>query len=104
MAITNYDGQTFEEIIKEGFSIVDFYGEGCGPCEAFAEVLDDLNFELPFINIIKVKTDVERDFAKKNRIMAVPTIHFIKDGEIVKTQTGYMNIEQVKETVAEFIY
>ena len=44
MAITNYDGQTFEEIIKEGFTIVDFYGEGCGPCEAFADVLDELSF------------------------------------------------------------
>lgn len=104
MAITNYDKQTFEEIIKEGLTIVDFYGENCGPCEAFADVLDDLTFELPFINIVKVKTDVEKEFARKHRIMAVPTIHFIKDGEIVKKQTGYMNIDQVKEIIAQFIY
>lgn len=104
MAIMQYDSNTYEETIKEGFTIVDFYGEGCGPCKAFDEVLDELDFELPFVDVIKINTDKNKEISKKNRIMAVPTIHFIKDGEIVKTETGFMNLERVKEIVAEYIY
>lgn len=104
MAILNYDEKTYEETIKEGFTIVDFYGEGCGPCEALSDVLDELNFEMPFIDIIKVSTDENKKMAKEHRIMAVPTIKFIKDGEEVKSEVGFMSLEKIKEIIADNIY
>lgn len=104
MAILDYNEASYEEDIKEGFTIVDFYGEGCGPCAAFADVLDELNFEMPFVNVVKVNTDKNKDFARKNKIMAVPTIKFMKDGKEIRSDIGFMNLEAVKEIIAENIY
>lgn len=104
MAILDYNESNYEEAIKEGFTIVDFYGEGCGPCAAFADVLDELNFEMPFVNIIKVNTDKNKDFARKNKIMAVPTIKFIKDGKEIKSEIGFMDLQSVKEVIADNLY
>lgn len=104
MAIYNYDEKTYEEIIGEGFTIVDFYGEGCGPCESLSGVLDELNFEMPFVDIVKVSTDENKEMAKKHRVMAVPTIKFMKDGKEIRSEVGFMNLESIKEIIADNIY
>lgn len=104
MAIINYNPETYDEIIKEGFTIVDFYGEHCGPCEFLSEVLDDLIYELPFINIIKVNTTKEKELAKKYKIRGVPVIYFYKDGKKVKEQVGSMDLEHIKEIISELMY
>ncbi|UPK41106.1 thioredoxin family protein [Paenibacillus pabuli] len=104
MAITNYNAETYEEIINEGFTIVDFYGEKCGPCEYLSDVLDELIFEMPFLDIIKVNTTVEHDMAEKHNIRGVPMVHFYKDGKLVQDQSGSMSLPQIKEIISKIMY
>ncbi|QSB08726.1 thioredoxin family protein [Lysinibacillus fusiformis] len=104
MPISNYNPETYEEIIKEGLTIVDFYGERCGPCEYLSDVLDELIFELPFLNIIKINTTKEIEIAKRHNIRGVPLIHFYKDGEMVKEHLGSIDLENLKKIVGELIY
>jgi thioredoxin 1 len=79
----------FDEITSKGVSMVDFWAPWCGPCRMIAPVIDELatDFEGK-ANICKVNTDEEQDLAVKYGIRSIPTIIFMKDGQIVDTLIG----------------
>ncbi|HEY8365031.1 MAG TPA: thioredoxin family protein [Haloplasmataceae bacterium] len=92
------------ELIKEGFSLVDFYSETCGPCKMLAEFLIRLDSELPFINIIKVNTTKYPNYSDEYQIHAVPTLFFIKDGNLCERHLGLLTTEQLKTKIAQYLY
>ena len=79
----------FEETTKEGVSMVDFWAPWCGPCRMIAPVIEELaaDFEGK-ANICKVNTDEEQDLAVKYGIRSIPTILFMKNGEVVDQMVG----------------
>jgi len=79
----------FEEITNSGVSMVDFWAPWCGPCRMIAPVIEELAEEFEGkANICKVNTDEEQDLAVKYGIRSIPTIIFMKDGEVVDTMVG----------------
>ncbi|WP_418181088.1 thioredoxin [Aliarcobacter lanthieri] len=79
----------FAEITNNGVSLVDFWAPWCGPCRMIAPVIDELagDFEGK-ANICKVNTDEEQDLAVKYGIRSIPTIIFMKNGEVVDQLIG----------------
>ena len=79
----------FEEVTKAGVSMVDFWAPWFGPCRMIAPVIEELaaDFEGK-ANICKVNTDEEQDLAVKYGIRSIPTILFMKNGEVVETMVG----------------
>lgn len=75
------------ELKKKEFTILDAYGVGWGPCETLSKVLDNINKEFPFINILKIDVKQNRSFSKKNRILGVPTIFYYNNG--VRLEQNY---------------
>ena len=48
----------FEEVTKEGVSMVDFWAPWCGPCRMIAPVIEELSADFEGkANICKVNTD-----------------------------------------------
>ncbi len=81
--------ENFEEVVKNGVSLVDFWAPWCGPCRMIAPVIDELatDFEGK-ANICKVNTDEQQELAVKYGIRSIPTIIFMKNGEIVDQVVG----------------
>ncbi len=81
--------ENFEEVVKDGVSLVDFWAPWCGPCRMIAPVIDELatDFEGK-ANICKVNTDEQQELAVKYGIRSIPTIIFMKNGEIVDQVVG----------------
>lgn len=104
MATQLATAENYEELIKEDFVIVDFFSETCVPCKAFAEILVEIEYELPFVNIIKVNTTKYPELAKKNKIFGVPTVFFMNNGEMLERHTGVLSEEEVKRRIGEFLY
>ena len=104
MAIQYADNDSFKEQIKEGFVIVDFFSTTCVPCKAFSRILEELDAELPFINIVKVNTTDYTKLGKENRIFGVPTVQFYKDGEKKFENVGVMEVDEMKEQIAKLMY
>jgi len=79
----------FEDTIKEGVSLVDFWAPWCGPCRMLAPVIDELAEDFDGkAKICKVNSDEEQDLAVKFGVRSIPTILFMKDGEVVDTMVG----------------
>ena len=94
------DKLTFEEeVLKgEGYTLVDFYGDGCVPCaalmphvHAFADVYGDK------IKFCALNTTKARRVAIGQKVMGLPVIAIYKDGEkveeVVKDDATKENVE-----------
>ncbi len=104
MAIQIADKTNFKELIAEDFVVVDFYGTTCVPCKIFSKILEDIEAEIPFLNIVKLNTTENPEIAQEYGITAVPTVHFYKDGRLVESHIGVMQAEEVKEIIAQRMY
>ena len=97
MRIVN--AEEFNEIIKEGTTVVDFYADWCGPCKMLGPVLEQLSEELPEIKFIKVNVDDEMDLAQDLGIMSIPAVFLFKDGEAVSQSVGLKPIDLMRQFV-----
>ena len=90
MSIIHGNENNFNEDIKKGKVLVDFYATWCGPCRMLGPVLEDLATDRSEIKIIKIDIDENRELAKKYGIMSVPTLMLFNDGVNISTKNGFM--------------
>lgn len=79
----------FKEVTNSGVSLVDFWAPWCGPCRMLAPVIDELAAEFDGkASICKVNTDEESELSAQFGVRSIPTIVFMKNGEIIDTIIG----------------
>ena len=79
----------FAEVTQNGISLVDFWAPWCGPCRMLAPVIDELAADFAGrANICKVNTDEKEALSAQFGIRSIPTIIFMKNGEIVDQVIG----------------
>ncbi len=79
----------FNQQIKKGILLVDFWAEWCGPCKMMAPVLNDLAENLDSGKSIG-KLDVQefQSVAATYKVRGIPTMILFKDGKEVNRFVG----------------
>ena len=83
--------QNFDEalIANHGLVMVDFWAEWCGPCQAIAPLLEELaEASEGRVTLMKVNVDAEPRLAARYNIRSIPTILFVKNGQVVDRVVG----------------
>ncbi len=95
------DTGEFENLVKNGDVLVDFFATWCGPCKMLSPELEDLTDENSDITVIKVDVDQFPELAAKFNVRVVPTLFVFKDGENKKSVSGYMDKEALLRLVKQ---
>lgn len=82
--------EDFNEEIKNGMVLVDFYADWCGPCRMISPIVEELSNEIDSLKVIKVNVDEREDVAKVYGIMSIPTLILFRDGQMEKKQLGFV--------------
>ena len=87
--IKELNAANFDETVKSGVVLVDFWAPWCNPCRMLGGILEQVAAELPAdVPIGKVNIDENRDLAVKFEVMNIPRIFIYKDGKIVNDMSG----------------
>ena len=90
----------FDDAVKEGVVLVDFYADWCGPCKMLSPVLDELAADVEGkASVIKVNVDTESELAQKYQVSSIPAIKIFKNGEIVNETMGFQPKAKLEELI-----
>ena len=87
----------FDESIKTGKVLVDFYADWCGPCKMLSPVVDELSEELKDISFYKLNVDESDEVVRKYSVMSIPTLLIFENGELKNTSVGFKSKDELKE-------
>lgn len=79
----------FQETIKSGVTLVDFWAVWCAPCRIQGPIIEDVAEELGNkATIAKLDVDKNTMTSRRYGIRNIPTMMIFKDGELVQTLIG----------------
>src|SRR5690606_38754472 len=72
-----------------GVSVIDFWAERCGPCKMISPIIEELSEEYEGKALVgKVNVDDSPEISFKYAIRSIPTVLFLRNGEVVDRQVG----------------
>ncbi len=97
--------ENFDEAVKSGVSLVDFWAEWCGPCQQVLPIIEELSSEFEGkATIAKVNVDEAPELAARFRVMSIPTILIFKDGELAEAPMIWVKSkEELTEAINKYL-
>ena len=84
--------------------IIEVYATWCGPCQHIMPYFEELaNQYGAKYTFAKLNVDEARDIAIQFGISAVPAFLFLKKGELVGQEVGYMSKEDLEAKMKEIL-
>jgi thioredoxin 1 len=89
MALQITDATINEVLQTDKLVVIDFWAEWCGPCKMVGPIIDQISEEYKDKVVVgKLDVDNNDETTSKYGIRNIPTILFIKNGEVVDKMVG----------------
>ena len=101
MSIINLTKDSYHNEVMETEKVVviDFWATWCGPCKMMAPVVEEVAKDYPDVKVCKVNVDEEPELSNAFKIVSIPTIVGIKNGEIIDSVVGYRPKEDIEKII-----
>ena len=90
----------FDQEIKSGVTLVDFWAEWCGPCRRIAPIVEQLAGEYEGrASIGKLNVDENPNIPGRFMIRGIPTLLLFKNGALADTLVGLAPKEDIARMI-----
>ena len=91
MSVVHITKDNYDSIVNQNDKpvLIDFWAPWCGPCQMVGPIIEEIAAERDDIIVGKINVDDEMELARQFRIMSIPTIIVMKNGEKAATSIGY---------------
>lgn len=84
--------------------IVEFWADWCGPCRMMKPIFERVaSTNTSEVQMYTMNIDMNKEAAVSLGIRSIPTVKMYNSGELVQTQVGMMNENQINGMVKELI-
>ncbi|MHB8905378.1 MAG: thioredoxin [Melioribacteraceae bacterium] len=97
----NFDGEALKSDLPV---VVDFWAAWCGPCRMIAPIIEQLAEEYNGkVKVGKLDVDENQGVAIKYGVRSIPTVLFLKGGQVVDTVIGAVPKSMFVDKLAKLI-
>lgn len=103
MAVLTITSDNYKELVEsaEGKVLLDLYADWCGPCKMLAPIIRQIAEEHPEYTVGKINVDNEPELARRFRVMSIPMIAVLEDGDVLDVAVGYRTKDDILDMLAE---
>ncbi len=93
----------FENEIKSGVTLVDFFATWCMPCRMMGQILEEVAEEEKNVSFVKIDVDENPNLARSFGVMSIPTLIIFKDGKEQEKHIGVWQAEELKAALKKYL-
>ncbi|EWM27147.1 thioredoxin m [Nannochloropsis gaditana] len=105
--VLKVSGEELEKQLAEVGSpvLLDVYAQWCGPCQILAGELDKVKgLYKDKLRVLKVDSDEEPRIASALKVYGLPTIFFIREGQLIHRVEGAMPASELTKLVNHYCF
>jgi thioredoxin 1 len=104
--LAEFTDENFEaEVLKSSLPVlVDFWAQWCGPCKMLTPIIEELAKDFDGrLKIGKLNVDDSPQFASRYAVNSIPTLLFVKDGNVVDQHVGLLAKKALQAKIEQFL-
>jgi thioredoxin 1 len=105
MVIAIKDQDFDQQVLKSSLPVVvDFWAPRCGPCGKISALLEKLSVEHnDKLKFCKINVDENHDTASKYHVMSIPTLLFLRNGQVMWQSVGLVREADLRSNVGDLL-